>query len=168
TLSKIAYLELLDRDNRPVLQEKISLRPGEAMGSMVVPVNLPSGYYRIRAYTRWMKNFSPDLYFEKPILVVNPLEQHPGTPAPAKDGRYDIQFFPEGGTLGEGISSGAGFRVTDDYGKGHGCGGLLINGKGDTVLKFRPLVFGIGHFDFTPVKGETYRAIIYFPAGGSA
>jgi len=167
TLSKIAYLELLDRDNRPVLQEKISLRPGEAMGSMVVPVNLPSGYYRIRAYTRWMKNFSPDLYFEKPILVVNPLEQHPGTPAPAKDGRYDIQFFPEGGNLVEGISSRVGFRVTDAYGKGLECGGLLINGKGDTILKFRPLIFGIGHFDFTPVKGDTYRAVIHFPGGGN-
>src|SRR5450755_4445939 len=60
SFSKIAYVELLDKNNLPVLQEKVSLQPGEAEGSMVIPVSLTSGTYRFRMYTSWMKNFDPE------------------------------------------------------------------------------------------------------------
>jgi hypothetical protein len=36
---------------------------------------------------------------------------------------------------------------------------------GDTVLHFRPLVMGFGHFVFTPAPGQSYKAIIHFPQG---
>src|SRR5690349_3530397 len=36
-LSKIAYVEIVDGDNRPVLQTKLSLRNGEGAGSFYIP-----------------------------------------------------------------------------------------------------------------------------------
>src|SRR5579863_169694 len=71
SLSKIAYVEILDRNNRPMLQQKVSLKPGESNGSMIIPVNIPSGTYKLRAYTNWMKNFDPEYYFEKSIRIIN-------------------------------------------------------------------------------------------------
>ena len=63
SLSKIAYVEILDRNNRPMLQQKVSLKPGESNGSMIIPINIPSGTYKLRAYTNWMKNFEPGVLF---------------------------------------------------------------------------------------------------------
>jgi hypothetical protein len=167
TLSKMGYLELLDRNNRSVLQQKVSLKPGESHGSFVVPHTLPSGIYHLRTYTSWMKNFSADYYFEKSIRIVNPLQ-------PARDSseqqkkQYDIQFFPEGGNLVRNIESKVAFRVTDAYGHGLTFSGALVNSDKDTILRFQPAQMGIGHFLFTPVAGQTYKAVINFPDGAQS
>jgi hypothetical protein len=165
TVSKIAYVELLDKNNMPVLQQKVSLKSGESDGSMVIPINIPSGNYRLRAYTNWMKNFSPDYYFEKSIRIINPqnLQADPLTSKTKQP--YDIQFFPEGGSLVQQLESKVGFRITDAYGKGLECEGALLSSAGDTVLHFHPLAMGLGHFVFTPAPGQSFKAIIRFPQG---
>lgn len=165
TVSKIAYIELLDKNNLPVVQQKVSLKPGESNGSIIIPVNIPSGTYRFRAYTSWMKNFSPDYYFEKSIRIVNPqnLQEEPLTSK--SNQRYDIQFLPEGGNLVERLESKVGFRITDAYGKGLQCEGILFSASGDTLLHFRPLAMGLGNFVFTPLPGQSYKAVIRFPEG---
>ena len=63
------------------------------------------------------------------------------------------------------IESKVGFRITDAYGHGLECEGLLLNSNADTVLKFHTLHKGLGHFVFTPVAGQTYKALIRFPQG---
>jgi len=163
-VSKIAYIELLDKNNLPVLQQKVSLKPDESYGSMIIPVNIPSGTYRLRAYTSWMKNFSPDYYFEKSIRIINPHNLQADLPA-SKIKQYDIQFFPEGGNLVQQLKSKVGFRVTDVYGKGLECEGAVLSSAGDTVLHFHSLTMGLGHFVFTPAPGQNYKAVIHFPRG---
>jgi hypothetical protein len=69
--SKIAYFELLNPDNRPVVQKKIWLNGGFGKGQVALPDTLSSGYYTIRVYTSWMKNFLPDNCFVKGIHVYN-------------------------------------------------------------------------------------------------
>jgi hypothetical protein len=164
TVSKIAYVELLDKNNLPVLQQKVSLKPGESDGSMIIPVNISSGTYRFRAYTSWMKNFSPDYYFEKVIRIINPQNSQVEPPT-SKTKQYDIQFFPEGGNLVQQIESKVGFRITDAFGKGLAFEGTIVSSTGDTVLHFHPLVMGIGHFLFTPAPGQSYKAIIHLLQG---
>src|SRR5689334_2937589 len=73
-LSKIAYVEILDRDNKPVMQAKIALTKGKGNGSFYLPVSVNSGNYKLRAYTNWMKNFNAAYYFEKPVTIVNTLK----------------------------------------------------------------------------------------------
>src|SRR4051812_20650389 len=46
SISKIAYVEILDRNNQPLLQQKVSLKPGESDGSIIIPVSISSGIYR--------------------------------------------------------------------------------------------------------------------------
>jgi hypothetical protein len=164
TLSKIGYIELLDQNNHPVLQQKISLKPAESHGSLIIPHTVPSGIYRFRAYTNWMKNFGPDLYFEKTIRIVNTKNLEPDSTI-GKTKLYDVQFFPEGGNLVQGIESRVAFRVTDSYGRGQMFNGTLIGSDHDTILKFHPAQMGIGHFDFLPAAGENYKAVINFPNG---
>ena len=70
-LSRVAYVEVIDGDKKPVLQAKIKLEAGSGKGSFQIPTSVRSGSYVIRAYTNWMKNFSAELYFSKPLTIVN-------------------------------------------------------------------------------------------------
>jgi hypothetical protein len=72
-LSRVAYAELLNASNQPVAQAKVSLKAGEENGSLYLPLNLPTGNYKFRAYTAWMKNFGPEFFFEKQVSIINPL-----------------------------------------------------------------------------------------------
>ncbi|HEY4967136.1 MAG TPA: hypothetical protein VII28_12090, partial [Puia sp.] len=164
SISKIGYVEILDKNNRPVLQQKVSLKPGEADGSLVIPVTIPSGTYTFRAYTNWMKNFGPEYFFEKAVRIINPINLQPDSSITRIRG-YDIQFFPEGGNLVQNIQSRLAFRITDAYGRGLDCEGILLNASGDTVLNFHPKHLGLGNFLFTPAAGQSYKALIRFPNG---
>src|ERR1700761_2536421 len=49
-MSKVAYIEILDKDQYAVIQAKIELKNGTGSGSVFVPVNLAAGNYILRAY----------------------------------------------------------------------------------------------------------------------
>jgi hypothetical protein len=69
--SSIAYFELLNPENRPVVQKRLKLYKGFGPGQVVLPDTLSTGTYTIRAYTSWMKNFLPENCFQKDIKVFN-------------------------------------------------------------------------------------------------
>lgn len=70
-LSKIAYFEVLNSENRPVVQKKILLEGGFGPGQVILPDTLSTGTYTIRAYTNWMKNFLPVNCFSGDIQIYN-------------------------------------------------------------------------------------------------
>src|SRR5688572_5792325 len=45
-VSKVAYVEILDKANLPVLQTKIALHNGGGNGSLFLPASLNSGHYK--------------------------------------------------------------------------------------------------------------------------
>lgn len=158
-ISKVAYVDVLDDSQNPVMQAKIALHNGKGSGSLYIPVTLGNGNYHFRAYTNWMKNFSADYYFEKKISIVNP-SRSPVAVAHANNAAYDIQFFPEGGNMVTGINSKVAFKAVGEDGKGIDFTGAIVSSKNDTVVKFQPLKFGMGNFSFTPAANTTYKAII--------
>jgi hypothetical protein len=159
-ISKVAYVEILDKDHNAVLQTKLSIKDGIGNGSLYIPQNLASGNYIFRAYTNWMKNFDPDFYFEKIITLINTIDAK-AVDAVANTGiSYDVQFFPEGGNLVNGIESVIGCRVVDQYGTGKDFTGIILDQENDTVTKFQSLKFGIGSFNFQPEDNKIYRAVV--------
>jgi hypothetical protein len=70
-VSRVVYAELLDNAGHPLLQLKIGLNNGSGSGSLEIPAIMHNGKYILTAYTAWMKNFSPDNYFYKEIIVIN-------------------------------------------------------------------------------------------------
>ncbi len=161
--SKVAYVEIIDKNQKPVLQAKIAIDKGSGSGSLYLPVSLSSGNYQFRAYTSWMKNFGPDFYFEKNIRLVNTLAKPEKKQALNEALNYDIQFFPEGGNLVESLPVKLAFRAIDSQGKGIDFRGTLVDENNNILLNFKPLKFGIGSFAFTPENGKTYRALIEIP-----
>ena len=158
-LSKVAYVEVIDRNHGQQMKAKIAMKEGSGNGSFFIPLTLNSGNYLLRAYTSWMKNFGPELYFEKAITIVNSVK------APVKfvsgdSAKYDIQFLPEGGWLVDGIRSRVGFRVADRDGKGKACTGVIRDQSGQEVANIQTVKFGLGNFYLTPTAGSRYEAEI--------
>lgn len=163
-LSKIAYIEILDKENKPVMQAKIALRKGKGNGSFYLPVSINSGNYKLRAYTNWMKNFPAAYYFEKPVTIVNTLKTLT-TPVADTTIRYNVAFFPEGGNLVKETTSKVAFQVTDPAGKGVDCKGIVLTESNDTLVNFQTFKLGMGHFMFTPAGTQRYKASIILPDG---
>jgi hypothetical protein len=168
-MSKVAYVELLDASQRPVLQAKIGLTQAMGQGAFELPPDLATGRYVVRAYTNWMKNAGPEFYFQLPLTIVNPGQASQGPAPTAQTGpAYDIQFFPEGGQLVRGLAGRVAFKVTDRQGRGVAATGTVADARGTTVATFQTLKFGLGSFLLTPAAaGATYSATVRLPGGAS-
>lgn len=158
-LSNVAYVEIVNANQKPVLQATVALNNGSGKGSFYLTSSLTSGNYIFRAYTNWMKNFDADAYFQKQITVINTLTQLTRTPVKDSD-NYEIGFFPEGGDLVSNIESKVGFKVTDNYGEGVNCSGKIVDENNKSIVSFSTLKFGMGSFYFTPKQNHTYSAVI--------
>ncbi len=86
-ISQVVYLELLDKNNFPQKQLKVKTEGNSGSSGFILPDNLSSGNYIIRAYTSWMQNFTPDKFLYKTISVINPFESidHLKLPTDNKD-----------------------------------------------------------------------------------
>jgi len=159
SLSKVAYVEILNRESKPVLQGKILLQQGIGSGSFFIPLYLPSGSYKIRAYTNWMKNHGPEYFFEKNITIVN-TQKRDRDSAVQKSTAFDIQFFPEGGTMVEGNPSVVAFKAVDGNGNGIKAEGDIVDVDKKTIVHFQTGLFGMGRFEINPVAGKQYKAYV--------
>ncbi|MDN5203894.1 hypothetical protein QQ008_21055 [Fulvivirgaceae bacterium BMA10] len=163
-LSKIAYVELINKVNEPVYQGKIKLDSTGGKGSFLIPITLESGEYKLRAYTNWMKNFDPALFFSQRVTIINPFKRL-GLEAPADSSYHEFKLFPEGGHLVQGIKNRVAFKFTSFKGVGSPFKGVVIDDLADTVIHFQPFKFGMGHFLFTPSPERSYRVIVKDEAG---
>lgn len=159
-VSKVAYVEILDKNNEPVIQEKVELKNGKGEGSLFIPAVLGSGNYVLRAYTNWMKNFSPEFYFHQPVLIINTFVKTEIESSSKSGPAFNARFFPEGGHLVSGVKAKIAFQVTSPDGVGIPCKGYVRNSSDSIVAEFQPLKFGIGHFYMTALAEEKYRISI--------
>ena len=70
--SNVLYVELIRWNGNKLTNMKLKLiRPGTS-GVINIPGNILSGNYYLRAYTKWMRNFSASDYACLPVKIVNP------------------------------------------------------------------------------------------------
>ena len=162
-ISKIAYVEVLNEENKPILQVKIELKKGLGNGSLKIPSSIPTGIYRLRAYTNWMKNYSSNFFFEKSLTIINTKLKFEETSEDIT-ANVEINLFPEGGNLVEGLESivaAHAFRK----GKGVDFKGFLINANSDTLETFNSHKFGMGKFKYTPELNVKFHLAFQFYNG---
>lgn len=70
--SNVLYVELIRWNGNKLAQMKLKLtRPGTS-GVINIPGSILSGNYYLRAYSKWMRNFSAGDYACLPVKIVNP------------------------------------------------------------------------------------------------
>ncbi len=179
SVSAVLYVELIDTKSRQrTLYGQFRATNGHAPGQFTLPESLPGGTYRLRAFTGWMRNFSPDYFFTKDLLVLNPkatatagssstmaMETAKAGGRTGRPALPDIQFLPEGGQLVAGLESRVAIKATGPDGRGVGAEGFLLNARNDTITGFSTSWLGMGTLTIKPEAGQTYTALILQPIG---
>ena len=74
TISKIAYVELVDENKKSVFKTKIALRNSTGEGDYFIPTTVKTGNYKLISYTTWMLNKKVTDYFQIDITIINPFK----------------------------------------------------------------------------------------------
>ncbi|OXB24403.1 hypothetical protein B0A80_06870 [Flavobacterium tructae] len=75
--SKVAYLQLVDKNKTTVLTHKLFLENGTAGSDFFIPTTLETGNYKIIGYTNWMLNKEVSEYCNIDIYILNPYKDKP-------------------------------------------------------------------------------------------
>jgi MG2 domain len=160
------YVELVSSKSKVLDRKTIRMDGGLGKGDFELKDSIPSGWYSIRAYTSWMRNFGNDFVFKKSIYISNNIVENASyftrnaaekDESTASSSLKSITFFPEGGSLVEGLMSIVAFKTNDEQGNAVPATGSVISSKGDTVATFNSTAAGMGIFAFTPQPGSQYR-----------
>ncbi len=77
-ISKIAYVQLIGNDLKPVFSRKLYLENGTAQGDFFIPASIKSGNYKLIVYTKQMLNQSALDFSATDLFIINPFERFGG------------------------------------------------------------------------------------------
>lgn len=159
--SRTLYVELLDPKGNAVVNQRLVVEKGMAQGDFLLPADLPSGNYTLQAATSWMHNFSKGQRYQEQLLVVNSAEVKALQGEMLKPAPLQVRFFPESGSLLQGITTKMTVTVTNAAGIGEAAEGTLADTAGRTVATFKTDATGIAVFDLKAVSQEQLIARVY-------
>ncbi len=171
-LSRVLYVELMSPEGYVVKTEKYRIGDdGTCCGDIYMDPLYLSGYYEVRAYTRYMLNWGDETIFRRVFPVFdavnagdwgfrNMRDRDKGYFANKvfkKDIEPDLKFYPESGHLVNGIESKVAYELTgyegvDIYDR------ITVYVNGDSLLTTVPVHMGKGKFVITPQPGSEYKA----------
>ena len=162
-LSGVLYVELISPTDSVVKRINLRLTSGIAVGDFALSSKLKPGNYNIRAYTTWMRNAGPDYFYNQRINIggITPGQ----VAAVAAKVNPDVQFFPEGGELVNGVRCKVAFKAVNPMGSGENIKGSIIDNDGGLVAEFESAHAGMGVFALLPQPGKTYSAKIQLADG---
>lgn len=176
-MSGILNVELIRGDK---MEKKlvIALTEGFGWAQLPLPDTLSTGRYQIRAYTKWMRNFDSDFFFNKTLQIARLNRDAKGTTmkdttvmdASSTENKseldagfrdsLDLQFFPEGGQMVNGLPSKIAFKAVNIMGMGVEVKGAVFNQNGTQVAEISDSYLGMGSFMMNPQPMESYIAKI--------
>lgn len=163
-ISRPLYVELVDQTGHIADKQIIKLTQGEGNGQFILPRSMLSGYYEVRAYTRWMLAFNEPQYFsrtfpiyqlsnsdklERSITTYELSSSMENRPSETEE-KLNVRFFPEGGQLVEGVTSQVAFKAESKNGGNIELLGTIYTKEGTEITSFETLHDGMGHFEYTP------------------
>lgn len=156
--SKVLHVDLINPKGEIVLSKKIGLHQGRGSGSLSLPKNTEQGYYQIRAYTNWMRNFDVSHFFTQRIKIIN--NRVKKSFRTQKSTKIDLQFFPEGGQLVSSLKARIAFKAVGTDGLGIDVKGKIVDSNNKTITTFKSREHGAGIITLKPSINETYTAVL--------
>ena len=74
-ISKVFYTELISPYGKKISGGKFMIENSFGSGYLIIPKNIITGNYFIRAYTKYMRNNNPETYCYIPIKIINPFKK---------------------------------------------------------------------------------------------
>ena len=127
SLSSFIRVELHDSKGNAVNQSNLALINSETKHTIHLPPDAKTGWYYIRAYTNWMRNFSENEFSVLAIKIVNPLDENLASMIISQDSYMSNLYIVDGH---------AGLFIGYDQFNGIETSGSLISATGDTLSNF--------------------------------
>ncbi|MEG1935294.1 MAG: hypothetical protein RR141_04810, partial [Rikenellaceae bacterium] len=178
-MSKTLYVELLNPGGEQIDKHTLKIENGRCHGNFILN-KLPfySGFYELRAYTKYMLNFGEDAIFSRLFPVFDmPKERgnydeksirRYGTgdypmirEKPDKVRKVNLKFFPEGGNSVIGLQSQVAFEATDSFGNPIDVSGTIVNDTGEIVSRFSSSSLGRGILSYVPISAKQKAQVVY-------
>jgi len=86
-------------------------------------------------------------------------------PIKIKSTAIDVQFFPEGGNMVQGIPSKIAIKAINTSGLGTDVSGIIIDNDGNQAASFKTTHLGMGSVFMNPLQGKSYSAKIKLEDG---
>ncbi|WP_316765748.1 carboxypeptidase-like regulatory domain-containing protein [Pedobacter frigiditerrae] len=151
------YVELISAQQALVTRQVIELKNDRAAADIKLPDSMKAGKYWLRAYISPKQNHANYAIFEKQINIIG-LNENVVNLADHKieqdNEKPIIQFFPEGGTLVNGISTHIAYKIR--HSSPQNLKGSIVNAQGDVICSINPDRTGLGSFMFLPLAGNQY------------
>ncbi len=161
SISQILYIELFNAEKKVFLREKFKLNEGKTAGYIVIPEETPTDYYFIRAYTMYLRNFSPENYFISSLTIVNP-----EIPQSSSIFNQEIKTAIEFGNFSSDIPSKIAIKLplrilqkTTDV--------FLVNNNGEQLNELNIYPNGLCLAEYTAVDSLNYFLKLQFQNGDS-
>ncbi|MET0466696.1 MAG: hypothetical protein ABW007_26285 [Chitinophagaceae bacterium] len=158
-ISNVLYVDLISAEGKILQQQVLPVVQSGASGALQLPEN-NSGSVTIRAYTRWMLNFDESLLYSRtvPVFSQGMTQSKLTATNSTSTTQNDLSFYPEGGTLIQGIESVIAFRAMSKNGQPLNISGKICTEAGDSVTSFSSVHNGMGSFLLKP-STEKYIAV---------
>lgn len=173
--SNVIYVELINDKDSIVSTNKLHTNDISVAGEFEIKKEWKSGNYLLRAYTNYMRNSNPDYFFKKEIPIwdiketdalkkinlnsVSIANKNSITTTSVTE-RPDLNFYPEGGYLVNGVQSKVGIKVKDYKNRNLQIEGIVTDSENKAISAFKTFEFGLGVLTFTPELNKTYHANI--------
>lgn len=152
------FIQLLDENGNKLNQQLLYANEGTFSGNLKLKEDYKSGNYYVQVYTNWMNNFIEDESSTYKIKIINEKETAFSDSNSPNLSKINIAFFPEGGSIIEGITNSIGLKITDNKGIPLQINEVNItDSKGEIIRTLKTNAFGNGKFDLLPTN-ETYKA----------
>ncbi|MES2378542.1 MAG: carboxypeptidase regulatory-like domain-containing protein [Bacteroidota bacterium] len=161
-ISGAVYMDLLDERDTLIKALKLPVNGGMVAGNFVLNDYLPAGSYHVRAYTKWMLNAGQEYFFNRIFNVGDPAKTEKKKNYNPSLQQSDVQFFPESGSLVNGITSKVAFKAVGVNGLGVAVSGKITDNDNNEVAQLATLHAGMGSFLLKPLPGKTYTAAVKF------
>ena len=172
-ISNVLYVDLINTDNKIDRTIKLQVNEGVAWGDFALADSLPKGSYRVRAYTNWMRNGGDGAYFNQ-LISIGSIHDSKIPESIVKKKKnleqtaIDVQFFPEGGVLLNGIKNKIAFKAIGANGLGIDIKGIITDNDNREITEFASTHLGMGYFYLSPQQGKNYEAKVTYNDGTSS
>lgn len=155
TLSKILYVELFGVNNKVIASQKLIIKEGVASGNLKIPEQVVTGYYKLRAYTRFQENFAPWQMTTVIISVVNPSHPLPVITLSHNEDPITTAIMANGNIA---------YKVEDAIYNEVKSVELYVN---ESTISKKGVYYsnGIGYFNHKIKKGDQFNILIMLKSG---
>lgn len=164
-ISKPLYVELVDQLGNVMERQIVKLTDGQGAGQISLSNAFFTGYYEVRAYTKWMLAFTDEGYFTRTFPIYKKPLSATDTTRQIAEYRMDdsmkqrpkdkldvlnVNFYPEGGKLVQGVPSVVGFETLSRDSGWVNINGILVDSDGKQLTPVSTIHDGMGSFLYTP------------------